>query len=149
MLFAAPHELHVAHITAPDVCDGTSAVGESRHPHSKAHPLVNRLNLALLSQLSPQSVPQRRDAGFALPSVLQETPARQVCTSPELLEFLQRLDDPLLQREKEDPDGVGIDGCRAAAGDVQRRPPVLPGRARWPMSLRCCMPSNRTAPTAS
>ena len=31
MLFAAPHELHVAHITAPDVCDGTSAVGESRH----------------------------------------------------------------------------------------------------------------------
>ena len=31
---------------APDVCDGTSAAGESRHPHSKAHPLVNRLNLA-------------------------------------------------------------------------------------------------------
>ena len=33
-------------IAAPDVCDGTSAVGESRHRIPEAHPLVNRLNLA-------------------------------------------------------------------------------------------------------
>jgi hypothetical protein len=32
------------HIATPDACDGTSAVGESRH--RKAHPLVNQLNLA-------------------------------------------------------------------------------------------------------
>jgi hypothetical protein len=36
-------------IAAPDVCDGTSAVGESRHRIPKAHPLVNRLNLALIA----------------------------------------------------------------------------------------------------
>ena len=35
------------HIAAPDVCDGTSAIGESR-PHFKAHPFVKiRLNLCL------------------------------------------------------------------------------------------------------
>ena len=33
-------------IAAPDVCDGTSAVGESRHRIPGAHPLINRLNLA-------------------------------------------------------------------------------------------------------
>ena len=33
------------HIAAPDVCDGMSAVGESRR-RIQAHPLVNRLNLA-------------------------------------------------------------------------------------------------------
>jgi len=33
-------------IAAPDVCDGTFAVGENRHRISEAHPLVNRLNLA-------------------------------------------------------------------------------------------------------
>ena len=32
-------------IAAPDVCDGTSAVGEKPTPHSKAHPF-SRLNLA-------------------------------------------------------------------------------------------------------
>jgi hypothetical protein len=31
------------------VCEGTSAVGESQHRIPKAHPLVNRLNLALES----------------------------------------------------------------------------------------------------
>ena len=35
------------HIAAPDVCDGTSAVARKPTPHSKAHPLVNRLNLPL------------------------------------------------------------------------------------------------------
>jgi hypothetical protein len=33
-------------IAAPDVSDGTSAVGESRHRIPRAHPLVNRLNFA-------------------------------------------------------------------------------------------------------
>ena len=31
-------------MAAPDVCNGTSAVGESRH-HDLARPLVNQLNL--------------------------------------------------------------------------------------------------------
>ena len=36
---------HYSHdISPPDVCDGTSAVGESRH--RIPNPLVNRLNLA-------------------------------------------------------------------------------------------------------
>jgi len=39
------HDSAKWHIAAPDVCDGTSAVGESRH-RIQAHPLVNRLNLA-------------------------------------------------------------------------------------------------------
>jgi hypothetical protein len=34
------------YIAAPDVCDGRSAVGESRHRVPKAHPLLNRLKLA-------------------------------------------------------------------------------------------------------
>jgi hypothetical protein len=33
------------HMAAPDACDGTSAVGESRH-RIQAHPFVDRLNLA-------------------------------------------------------------------------------------------------------
>jgi len=37
-------------IAAPDVCDGTSAVGESTK--SQAHPLVNRLNLGLSERRS-------------------------------------------------------------------------------------------------
>jgi hypothetical protein len=46
MPFAAARKSGSGHIAAPDVCDGTSAVGEKADTAFQAHPLVNRLNLA-------------------------------------------------------------------------------------------------------
>ena len=45
IIYRMPGDFRCWPIVAPDVCDGTSAVGESRQ-RIQAHPLVNRLNFA-------------------------------------------------------------------------------------------------------